>query len=179
MPVKTFGKKHHGSNVVFGTNTLLAFDLVPTVGASVAITVVQAQVPLIQRSHIYKVGVCYSAITNAATLDIVVGTGAPTGASPTVGALQASDILATAGQSVFGTPVSLGSTPNTAFTLVPTAYDALYDSNTLLTLRVTTAAAGSITNLKVILFAKLVDPFPGLTTAVTPSATVTSPASGW
>lgn len=133
------------------------FDNVASVGAGVANTTVQARLPVPQACKIYKVVANFSAIGSggAHSFNIVVGNGAE-------GSVGTTDTNAAAGTIVFSTDQALsGGTADTPQLYIPTNWDVIYPTQSLLTLRaVTPASTGSLTNLKVLLFVKFLDPTP-------------------
>lgn len=141
------------------------FDDVATVGAGVALTVVQARLPIGSRLAVAKVTLMWTAITGAATFNIVYGSGTAGAVAynntsydyynPTLAVLNAS-LFATA--PTLSTAVS-GSQAVQDF--YPDNLGAVYDTPGLFTLRVTTVAStGALAHVKGGLMVQLVDPQP-------------------
>ena len=156
-----FGKTRNDTSWGFDALCLQDFDNVPSIGASVGTTTVQAILPFPQRFKIAKVGLGYTAIgTGTYAFNLCVGTGAE------VACNTVKDAIAAAGNVTFSSDqlITIGA-PGVTQVFLPTQPDTIYDSasnNALsasfLTLRVTTPASGSITNLKVMLLVAVVDP---------------------
>lgn len=153
MPV-TLGKTHFNS-LVFDTWGITEFDNVASVGANVALTAVQARLPIPCNCRILRVSANASAFVGAVTMDVVLGTGARTGTVP------AKDVVATAGQGLFATAPAVITVADTPSVVVPDVPDGIWPLGGLLTLRVTTiVTTGSLTNLKVTLLISPVDLTP-------------------
>lgn len=155
--VKT-GKSHSVSSLVFDTLGTEDFDVVASVGAGVANTVVQARLPLPMRCKIRRVCAVASAVGTggAHSINLTVGTGTPGASGPQDGVAPANASVFTPGS---GPVIAAADTPVVA---TPTEPDAIYPAGTLLTLRaITPAGTGSLTNLKVMLAVVPIDGNPG------------------
>lgn len=153
----TYAKAHALDAIVFDGASMQDFDNVASVGAGVANTTVQARLPVPQACKIYKVVANFSAIGSggAHSFNIVVGTGAE-------GSVGSVDTNAIAGTTVFQGDQNLATgTADTPQVFNAAVWDTIYPTGSLLTLRaVTPATTGSLTNLKVILLVKFIDPTP-------------------
>ena len=125
-----------------------------TVGNTVAITVVQDYMVFAQQCRILKAYAVYSALTGAPAIQLVVGTGAP-------GTNGTADTAVVAGNTIFsGTDVALTAAADVGQFIAPAAMNAIIPAGTVLTLRVVTGGADSVTGLKVVLVVVYEDQYP-------------------
>jgi hypothetical protein len=137
----------------FDTVSMVWFPLVPSIGAGVANTVIQASIPLAQRCEIVKVVLNFTAIgTGVHSFNIVSGTGVE-------GVIGSAWTVAAAGAIVFSADQTFSvQAANTPAIYLPSVMTVWYDTASLLTLRVVTpAATGSISNLSVGMLVNMVD----------------------
>jgi hypothetical protein len=164
--VPTLAKQHWLNAYLYDALGIEAFDNVPSIGAGVANTTIQAYYPLAVNIKIYAVVVIYSAIAGSDAVNIVYGTAAE-GAVPT----GSNDPQAVSGTPVFSADQALSAAANTPTIFIPTNPDVVYPAGGLLTLRaVTQATTGSISNLKVQFVYRIIDlaPFRPINLATAP-----------
>lgn len=156
----TTNKQHNKNGITFDALSLEGFDTV-NIAASQADTTVQAIVPLAQDVKLEHVSIGCISITGACTIEVVYGAATP-------GAVGTPNVAAVNGTSVFSAPVSVPAAGVTTVVNVPVP-DVPYPKGGQLTLRATTAAANTVTGLKVCLAVKAVDPNASSSALPTPA----------
>lgn len=166
-------KSHLGTNsVAFGPIHELSFDNVASVAGSVALTTVQARIPLPQDIQILKAAVSASAVTGEPAIQVVYGTGTPGSVAASPSAPDQGNPIAPVTTIVFNAPVCVAAA-NTPLGIAPAVPEAIFQQSSPgtnpggagageLTLRALTGSGDAATNLKVVLLVRDVDPLPNI-----------------
>lgn len=146
----TQAKDHLKNGLRFDAVTPESFDTVASVAASTANTSVLSIIPLAQDVKCFRVAIACTAITGTATVEVVYGTGTPTESVGTPNVVPAANTNVILPQTI--------SAANTVYLVNVPVPDVPYPKGGILTLRATTAASNTVTNLKAQVILKCVDP---------------------